>query len=150
MSTLLIISTSNLLLSICQPYTQSKYLQFEPSLLHSKGSIKWSTAFLPSHYVSSDRLTYLNITKKTWGRVCWSVWSFENKRGEWMNEAGSVSFCFTLRLAFRSILSQCFSFLKWETKLPLIFPMTSSAGKIEAGEVQGTVEGPSDTYLTDM
>ena len=61
-----------------------------------------------------------------------------------MSEASSVSFFDTLRLSSWSILS--FVPEVREGKPPFIFAMAASGGKIEAGDVKGTVQGSSCAY----
>ena len=54
---------------------------------------------------------------------------------------------FTLRLA--SLVTLSFVPEVKEGKSPFIFAMATSGGKIEAVEMKGTVEGPSDTNTYD-
>ena len=69
---------------------QIKHLQFEPSLPHSKGSIECTTAFLPSHYVSNDRLTpFLPQHHEKHSRTHVLIYvAFENRQS--VSEAGSA------------------------------------------------------------
>ena len=78
--------------------------------------------------------------------------AFKNRHGERVSEAGSVSlslFHSTPRFAIH-LITLAFVPVRREGEPPFIVAIAASGRKIEAGGVQGTMEGPSHTYMTGM